>query len=175
MREKPPVFTLKQLERGVTQALYREDDPPDPVIETCHLGWCVHLRKSPGHAVGFVMLYAGKEAWAKGADAIRKDVSELLKLFGPSIGWPTVVSPSADPDSFNHPRACWTFRTLGGDFRHVVLLNDKLKITTSVVAFRPVTSMDPRIPNNSAAALSLLFPKLVDHAIDVIDKTPRTA
>jgi hypothetical protein len=39
------------------------------------------------------MLYAGKEAWAKGADVIRKDVGELLKLFGPSIGWPTVLSP----------------------------------------------------------------------------------
>jgi len=35
--------------------------------------------------------------------------------------------------------------------------------------------LDPRIQSNTAAALSLLFPKLVDHAIDVIDKTPRTA
>jgi hypothetical protein len=121
------------------------------------------------------MLYAGKEAWAKGADVIRKDVGELLKLFGPSIGWPTVLSPSADPDSFKHPRACWSLRTLSGDFRFVALLNDNLKITTNAVAFRPVTSLDPRIQSNTAAALSLLFPKLVDHAIDVIDKTPRTA
>ena len=175
MREESPVYTLRQLEHGVTHALYRPDDPPDPVIETSHLGWCVHVRRSPGHAVGFVMLYAGKEAWAKGADVIRKDVGELLKLFGPSIGWPTVLSPSADPDSFKHPRACWSLRTLSGDFRFVALLNDNLKITTNAVAFRPVTSLDPRIQSNTAAALSLLFPKIVDHAIDVIDKTPRTA
>lgn len=121
------------------------------------------------------MLYAGSEAWAKGADAIRKDVCELIKIFGPSIGWPTVFSSSADPDSFKHPRACWSLRTLSGDFRLVALLNDKLKITTSAVAFRSVTSMDPRIQHSTAGALSLMFPKLVDHAIDVIDKTPRTA